>query len=258
MPSAGATRSSLLQATIAVKGRFNSSSQRGVRKETLLVSLPVLREWSTTLLCGESCNGGWQQNCLSQPGSRSRGDWLAQAPLLFQAVDWRSLLVELGASHLQQKCVWQYLDRKTGAVCSHSWLLPQYASWILLNIQVCGTLTKFWLEDHFLREMIQCSYLRLLLVSTMDGYGFEWSLTSWVGSYLAKSLIQCNLLRSPEHNLNISLCPSGRSAGNDISRLSWEQNLLWAKSQLTRKQNAESVLSCCGGFHKWLKIVRCG
>lgn len=65
MPSAGAARFSLLQATIAVKGRFNSSSQRGVGKEALPPSLPAPREGSTTLFCGESCNGGWQQNCLS-------------------------------------------------------------------------------------------------------------------------------------------------------------------------------------------------
>lgn len=71
MPSAGATWSSLLQATIAGKGRFNSSSWRGVRKETLPASLPAPREGSTTLFCGDSCNIGWQQNCFSQLVSRA-------------------------------------------------------------------------------------------------------------------------------------------------------------------------------------------
>lgn len=83
MPSAGATRSSLLQATIAVKGRSNSSSRRSVRRETPSASLPAPQEGSTTLFCGESCNDAWQENCLSQPGSGGGGDWFAQASLLF-------------------------------------------------------------------------------------------------------------------------------------------------------------------------------
>lgn len=50
MPSAGATRSSLLQATVAEKGRFNSSSQRSVGKETACVPACTLRRKPTLVL----------------------------------------------------------------------------------------------------------------------------------------------------------------------------------------------------------------
>lgn len=112
------------------------------------------------------------------------------------------------------------------AVCSHSRFLSQYASYTGLTLTQCS------LEDHFLRQRIQCSQLTLLTICRKKGYDFKSSLASGAGGYLAKSLKQCNILRSPEYTFNTSL--SFRSQW-----LKSKHNLLRATSQVSRKQTQE-------------------
>lgn len=141
MPSAGATRISLLEATMAVEGRFNSSCRRGTREDT--ARIPACPwEGSTAPVGGTGCSVGSLRGKLVGSGA---------APGLGCR-----LKVSPGRA-------FQHLDGKTGIPSRTLLGSPESTS--------VGILTSSWLEEHLLRNDVVFSF--------QTDIGFI-SFTSWI------------------------------------------------------------------------------